>query len=225
MMGWAWWAAGGALLLWMLLASWIRVLISFTRLDGNDELTVDAHALFGLVKLRYTIPIMRLRSLQEGLELKTERVDKNENEMNSEREHAVTLHKIRQAFANARLLLEHCFQFNEWLRGVVSRVRCTSLVWNTAVGLSDAAQTAIATGVLWSLKTSLLSWLLRRLRLETQPRLKVMPAFNQWQFTTELLCKLQIRLGTVLFAGFRLLVRIAKTKGGIKTWQRVLFRA
>lgn len=224
-MGWAWWAAGGALLLWMILASWIRILISFTRLDGNDELTVDAHALFGLVKLRYTIPIMRLRSLQEGLELKAERVDKNKNEMRSEREHAVTLHKIRQAFANARLLLEHCFQFNEWLHSVISRVRCTSLVWNTSVGLSDAAQTAIATGVLWSLKTSLLSWLLRRIRLETQPRLKVMPAFNQWQFTTELLCKLQIRLGTVLVAGFRLLVRIARTKGGIKIWQRVLFRA
>ncbi|MCZ8512887.1 DUF2953 domain-containing protein [Paenibacillus filicis] len=224
-MVWAWWTAGALLLLaWLVLSSNIRILFTFTRQDENDELTLDLHALFGMVRFRYTIPILEMHKLLERLDMKSERVDKSDAELVKDKKQGITVAQIKTAFENAKLLLEHCFQFNVWLLDTLKRVRCTSFVWKTSVGIGDAAQTACVVGMLWGLKSSMLAFLFRKIRLEAQPRLQIMPAFNELHFTMELMFKLEIRLGFLLYAGCLLLLRIARIKGGIRTWQRVLFK-
>ncbi|UUZ79502.1 DUF2953 domain-containing protein [Paenibacillus sp. P26] len=224
-MAWAWWTAGAFLLIgWIVLTSHMKVLFGFTRLEGNDDMTLDLHGLYGSLKFRYTIPILKFKTWLKGIELKSEKVNKNEADLLQDQKQNITVDKIRQAFENAKPLIAHCFGFNSWLEGTLSKIRCTSVVWKTSIGIGDAPETAFVVGLLWSLKSSSLSYVFRRIRLDTQPRLQVMPAFNELQFTTEVQCRFEIRVGYALLAGIRLLLRIMKVKDGLRVWQKVLFR-
>ncbi|UUZ94372.1 hypothetical protein LJK87_07325 [Paenibacillus sp. P25] len=107
------------------------------------------------LKFRYTIPILKFKTWLKGIELKSEKVNKNEADLLQDQKQNITVDKIRQAFENAKLLIAHCFGFNSWLEGTLSKIRCTSVVWKTSIGIGDAPETAFVVGLLWSLKSSL----------------------------------------------------------------------
>lgn len=121
-------------------------------------------------------------------------------------------------------MLAHTAELVEWTKSVLSRTVCTELSWVTRIGLGDAADTAVTTGVVWGIKTSILGYLLRFVRLEARPSLNVQPQFNRTMFSTEAVCKFKLKALYAVYAGFRLLVRILRAKGGLRTWRKIWFK-
>ncbi|MGE5598451.1 MAG: DUF2953 domain-containing protein [Bacteroidota bacterium] len=83
------------------------------------------------------------------------------------------------------------------------RGRFTRLRWATSVGLDDAAGTALAAGLLFAAKGSLLSWLNRRYRLPRAARIDVHPFFAGYRLESALECIFQLRLGHIIRASLR----------------------
>nr|WP_275983789.1 DUF2953 domain-containing protein [Paenibacillus hamazuiensis] len=140
-------------------------------------------------------------------------------------EEHVTAEKIKQAFRNLKELVRYTFQLNEWLKGVLAHVKCTKLRWETRLGVGDAADTAVTTGVVWGLKSSLLGFVFQYLQLRTKPQIAVIPQFNETHFSTNALWVAKIRMWHAACAGVMLLYRIMKVKGGPQKWQHILFKA
>lgn len=221
-MFWAW-AAGmiGALIV-LLALSRVRIRITLTHQGKNDEILLNLRTLFGLVNISYNIPTLRFKNWAEGLELQTEKVNVRADSLMKDQKKQINPEKIKKAYENVQILLQHCFHFHEWLFGTVRRIHCTQLNWKTSVGIGDAPETAFLVGTIWGIKSSILGFLFQFIQLDTQPQLQVMPAFNQKLFAIEGVCTLQIRLVYVVSAGIRLLLRILKVKGGLKAWRNVL---
>lgn len=221
-MVWVWMAAGLLFVLLLLLGSRVNIRLAFTHQDKNDEISVEVRALLGLVRFRYEVPTLRFKGLRAGLEVKSEQVNAGAGRLIADRKETINADKIKQKFEDVRILLTHCFDFNEWLSRMLRHVHCTKLNWKTSVGIGDAPETAFLVGTLWGVKSSLLGFVCRYIRLETQPQLQVMPVFNQMMFLTEGNCTIRIRIWHLLSGGVQLLMRIRKTEGGLQAWRRVL---
>ncbi|SDC38804.1 Protein of unknown function [Paenibacillus sp. UNCCL117] len=208
----------------LLLSRPVKIRFAFTHQEQNDEITIEVKALLGLVHFRYEVPVIRFKGLALGLEVRTEQVNANAGTLLGDHDDRIDSHKIKSAYEDFRELLEHCFEFNEWMKRLMSRVHCTELSWKTSVGLGDAPATAMLVGSLWAIKSSMLGFISRSIRLDAQPQLMVMPAFNRKAFLTEGTGMFYIRIWHLLSGGVRLLHRIRKTEGGWDTWKRILAR-
>ncbi|MEK8127452.1 DUF2953 domain-containing protein [Paenibacillus filicis] len=221
---WIWLATALALVVGILLSRPVRIRLAFTHQEENDEITFEVKALTGLVHFRYEVPVVRFKGWATGVEVHTEKVNASAGKLMKDAREKIDAEKIRSIFEDARLLLQHCFKFNEWVYGLLRQVHCKELNWKTSVGLGDAPATAMFVGSLWALKSSLLGFIFRLIRLDTQPQLMVMPAFNRMAFLTEGTALFQIRIWYILSGGLRLLLRIRKTEGGLATWRRIIAR-
>jgi len=220
----AWIAGVAVVLLVMLVSSNVKIGFSFIREKDDDKIELDVRGMYGLVRKRVSVPVIKFNSLREGIGIKTEYVNKTDNRLIADKDKKITKRTIKEAFDNIQELLSHCFHFHEWLLKTLRHVRCTKIYWKTRVGVGDAADTALTAGMVWGLKTSLLGFLFRFIKLDAAPELAVVPHFNEYKFFTEVTCLAKIRFYHILLAGLRLFWRIVKVKGGLKTWQRVLFK-
>lgn len=89
-----------------------------------------------------------------------------------------------------------------------SRVRISYLSWKTRFGLGDPFRTGMATGMIWSLKGYIVTFLFSQIKVSGVPALAVVPDFSRACFTIRLDCRLATRAGYILFAGMRLLAAL-----------------
>src|SRR5690606_36589029 len=133
--------------------------------------------------------------------------------------------KIVQLYRRGKFLLQHTAEMVKWICRVLSHIRLNEFRWQTSVGVWDAAHTAMAGGAIWAIKYTLLGYFTQYVRLQTRPLITVAPQFNNTQFSTDLSCIGQIRMGYAIWAGLVFIVRIMQAKGGFKAWQSILFKA
>lgn len=225
------------LIFWILLAAAliiIAVIVSFShltvkifasRVKENDRLYIQLHALYGIIRLRYEVPAIKFKGLDKGLKVQTKGLDEKSSEHLNETKEIINWEKIQEAYRKFKIFLSQVDNYAAWMKSTLSRFKISQMVWITRIGAGDAPETALLTGVLWSVKSTLLGYLLRHVRLQTEPEIQVQPQYNRTLFTTEVTCIAKIRLGYAMVAGLMLLVRTMKVKGGFKTWQNILSKA
>lgn len=206
-----------------LLLSRIRTEIFVSRFRFNDRITVDVRALFGLFRYRIYVPLIDFNSWLEGFTIKKKADASAKASAEGSMKLDLTRERIMSTYERYKLLLKNVYNLKEWTKASLKRLECTYFMWNTRIGVGDAPETAIATGLVWGVKSSLLGMGFGLIRLKTRPNIQVSPQYNMQTFTTELMCKLQIRLVHVLWAGLRLFPHIWKGKGDWESWQHILF--
>jgi hypothetical protein len=202
----------------VVLCSFIRGEFYFSRVKDNDTLSVEMRALFGLVKYRYVIPIIQFKGFTRGIFIKSETVNSSKSELKDETRDHITKDKVIAYYKDVKEILVHTLNLYGWMKMTLAKVECTELKWVTRIGLGDAPETAITTGAVWAIKSSLLGFSIPFVKLVAKPRIDVIPQYNQKQFATELRFAGRIRMWFVVIAGVRLVYRAAKVKGGIRTW-------
>ncbi|UKS30649.1 DUF2953 domain-containing protein [Paenibacillus sp. HWE-109] len=207
------------------LVSFIRGEFYFSRVKDNDTLSVEMRALFGLVRYRYVIPIIQFKGFTQGIMIKSEVVNDKKLELKDAKKDHITKDKVIAFYKEAKVVLLHTLNLYEWVKMTLAKVECTELKWITRVGVGDAPETAITTGAIWGIKSSLLGLGIRYVKLVAKPRIDVIPQYNQKQFSTEFRFAGRIRVWSAVLAGIRLLVRAAKVKGGLRVWIQIALKS
>lgn len=224
---WLWILVAAASVGLLLYFSPIAVHLTYSRLQGDDKLKLTVKVLYGMISFKFKVPLMRFQGLLKGFSVKTDtdykEPDKKDFEPNPTRH--INKDEIVDFYLKLKHAVRHTFGMVDWLKETMSMVHFTQLDWTTRIGIGDAADTAITTGLIWGIKSSTLGYLFQFLHLDAKARINVVPMYNQTLFTTECLCIAKIRLGHAIIAGLHLLVRILRVKGGIKAWQNILFKA
>lgn len=206
------------------LFSFIRGEFNFSRVKDNDTLSVEMRALFGLIRYRYVIPIIQFKGFTKGILIKSETVTKSSSELKDETKDHITKDKIINIYKEAKEVLVYTFNFYDWMKQTLAKVECTDLKWITRVGVGDAPETAITSGAIWGIKSSLLGFSIRYVKLTAKPQIDVIPQYNEKQFSTDFRCAGRIRVWFVVVSGVRLISRAAKVKGGIRTWIQIVLK-
>ncbi len=193
------------------------------RLGNNDDAELTVRALFGLIRYRYQIPIVIFKGT--SVELKEE-VAMSGAGVNTWKQYQedIDANQVMSAIERMKQLLHLTRNLTGWARRTMSRVSVLEWHWTTTVGTGDAMWTALATGAAWSVQSSLLGLISQLMKLRAEPSMQVQAAYQGVLFRSELKCMLQIRLGTALLAGIKLIFRIRKTKEGYDAWHRLLFK-
>ncbi|WP_274364461.1 DUF2953 domain-containing protein [Paenibacillus thermotolerans] len=210
-----------ALSMTLLLTSNIVIQLKYIREAKNDEVRLHVTALYGLVDVKYRVPVIKLKGMAEGIKLKMKRADQAEAPASRK---VYSRDDISRFVHNTRELIRHIKDFKEWVAGTLGRIHVERIRWKTRFGLGDAPETAIAYGVVWSLKSSLLSRMLLPFSLETKPELSVEPVYNEVCFQTEAEAKMRINVFHLLLGIVMLAARVARKKKNLKVWRRVLLQ-
>ncbi|WP_134698518.1 DUF2953 domain-containing protein [Ammoniphilus sp. YIM 78166] len=204
----------------------VKIIIQYKKRKVDDHIHLELQFLFGLISLKFDIPMINLNSFMEGVPVKTQA----SSDVPVGREPAPAmggfflrrqLIKRLLEFLNRLKLRAHDLQ--EVTRETLSRVRCERLEWYTRVGLGDAATTGMATGLFWGIKTAIIGVMSHYLSMRTTPRMNIVPAFHALEIDTQFTCILRYRIGNTIIAVVRILFKLIKGREGI--WQNTLFRA
>ncbi len=217
-----WWWVGGftALLLLLVMVSYIQITFHLMRKGKDDMLRYDIKALLGLVRFRVEVPVVIFKGLDKGIDYKSEAILKNTDQLMAEHGEQMDKTKLFQYMSSARKLIQHVHQFKIWMYQTMSYIKCEKFRWNTELGSGDCPATAVLAGSVWGLKASIIGFISTKIKLQAEPELSVSPQYNQTAFSTEMFSVLKIRLAHALWANVNLLCRIMKVKGGFKTWAR-----
>lgn len=203
----------------------IRAKAEGQRKHGDDNIVLNVRTLFGLVKFNWEVPVMKL----SGSGLKVEELSQIEGgsllHTGTRKDEEIGFSKINDFLHNCWNLLKQTDQLTALVRKTLGKVSITRWEWRTRVGTEDAMWTAMATGMVWSFKTSALGILSRLVRLRAEPKMEVQPEYRAPCFETSFSCIAEISLGNAILAGLQLLVRMMRTEGGVRLWQNILFKA
>lgn len=222
-----WITAAGLFFLFLLaliMASPVVIKGQVKRSGKNDDAELFVKALYGIIKYRIKIPIVQFTG--SSVELK-EQVSMSGAGINTWKQFNddIDAERVVSTLDKLKQILELTRNLTGLMKQTLTKVRLTEWNWSTTVGTGDAMWTAMATGLVWSVQTSILGVLSQMVKLHAEPKMNVQPIYQHPAFTTELVCIAQIRFGYAILAGLQLLVRMKKWKGGVKAWQNILFKA
>jgi len=202
----------------------LRIRAEFERTGKDDNIAVEFRTLFGLLHYKWSVPFIRLTG--GGVDVRNQtNLDEGVLDTETRRDGKVTMESVNKWIERAKRILRQTDDLTGLARHTLSRVEVRKWEWNSAIGTGDAVWTAMATGMIWSIKSTLLGALSQLTRLKTKPSVTVQPEYRGAGFTTSFLCIAQIRFGYAILAGLQLLVRMKKTGGGVRLWQNILFKA
>lgn len=181
------------ILLFLVTLAPVRININYLRENKKEKLVVNAILFWGL--LSFKMPLLKGRKQNgKGKGVNKETFSKN---------------NIKNA-----LLLWKCMR---------KTVICSKFRWKTAFGMSDAAQTGMLSGMIWSIKGNILAFLKRYFIFHDQkPEIEVHPDFKRAQLYVEI-------HGDFMFYPYRLLKAVfrmvyLKVRGGGSKWKIIQFR-
>src|SRR5690625_581575 len=188
------------LLFLLILLSRMHVEMSFTYNDNDKALAVSIRWL-RLVKFTKTI---YLTDLDEQLKEENNKFDLEEKirEFNEDSEQNMSL---KQKFNLVKALLPE-------VRNMLSSIRLDQLEWMTNFGLKHADQTAIMTGLLYSLKGVISNFLITMMQNATRPKMTVTPIYVKPTYETEVKCIFSFKIGQIMRDMFRILIQYKKFK-------------
>jgi hypothetical protein len=213
-----------AIVVILMMLSHLHLHFYFSRVKENDHFIIKAKMFGGLLSYCLEVPYVQYKGVCGGILVKLGIMGAHQEHLHHKQKQQFTPERIPDMYHWAKRLLAHVVEFTSWLRQTLTHVKCTEFRWETRLSLGDAAQTAMAVGTLWALKSSLFGYIFQYVRLDAKPHVSIQPQYqNEAEFSMELSCHTKIRIGSLLLSSLLLLWRIMKTKDGLKTWQNVIF--
>ncbi|MFB5675519.1 DUF2953 domain-containing protein [Paenibacillus terreus] len=221
------WIVIAALILLVLavLLSRIKIRAEVLKQANNDYARLQIHMLYGLVRFQYELPSVLIDRFRKGISVRLDRYINVGEDKTDKDEAVVDKSKIEELLRNFRVLLESTDSLKQWIKTTVAHLSLSQLKWTTKLGVRDCSQTAVLTGAVWALKSSVVGWTTAHVRYDCMPALSVIPSWDERNyFSTNVVCSASISMGYVVIALFRLLASILKVPGGFKTWKKMFTR-
>ncbi|MCL2338142.1 MAG: DUF2953 domain-containing protein [Firmicutes bacterium] len=164
------------------------------------ERSVRFSLLWGLLKPRLKLSYFKLgrRAFNPALKIKTT-LAQSAGPTLAEEKTTVTIGRAIELYKLAAKIYQAA---KPAFRYLLARSKLHHFHWSTGLGLPEAWQTGIATGLLWSLKSNAVAWLYRTLEQPApKPELEVTPIFNGQGLRIHFDCIFSFRSGHIIYTG------------------------
>jgi len=120
----------------------------------------------------------------------------------------ITLNKLIEAYKRASKMKE---MLGTMLIYLSDKIVIRRLNWDTRIGLDDAALTGISTGILWTFKNLIISFILNHKEIKDL-NIDIVPEFNSLVLETDFYCIIKLKMVYIIIAGLNGIK--VKIKGG-----------
>lgn len=202
----------------ILLISIIKLKIKVDILLSKDQnhIKIKITALFGLISYTYDVPFLKIdnESPTPSLVMKSEQKVGSEETTTSKEKYRITPNEVMGQIRKAKEFLEHVVHLHAIVRKFMKHISIHKLDWNSALGVGEASQTGMATGVLWSLKGAIVGIISQYMKLKAMPELSVTPFFQENLVRTRVICIFSFRIGHAIGGALRVVKYWKRSKGG-----------
>ncbi|MET4566981.1 hypothetical protein ACVK1V_003427 [Bacillus subtilis] len=184
----------------LLLRMKIYVVLEYLHADDNDKLTLKITALFGLIRIKKTIPAIKVNKEDGTVDIK----QKTESKMKkSSGKKKITQNDVQQSINKIEMLLHQVTRLRKISASFLAHLHITKLEWVTVIGIQDAAVTGVLTGAVWGVKGGIAAMLYDHLDFVNKPVYEVIPSFQVPVSKTHFQCIFFFRFGHAMLAAFK----------------------
>ncbi|MGV8145026.1 MAG: DUF2953 domain-containing protein [Alkaliphilus sp.] len=201
-----------------LIESKIKLHINITRKDNKDEIKLKVTAFYGL--FRYTITIPFLNLIRQSALLKEKKLKffhvlakmgadlriAGNTVRDVKRTESITVSEAKYMYEEALSIYRRHKKNIQYLE---KKVTVEEFTWETAIGLDDAAITAISSGALWAIKSNIVSILLSRYKFRDL-HVDVKPCYDNECIFTDINCIIMFKTGHIINAAIPIFLRKIK---------------
>ncbi|MEH7418338.1 DUF2953 domain-containing protein [Neobacillus drentensis] len=184
----------------------LTIYIYYSHLNDNDDLKIELRVLFGLIKYKIKVPVIKVDDDSPSIVVKSK--SQLGNAADEETEPDVTQftkNDFLTRLQTAKDILHKVVGMNVIVKKFLQKVTIKKFEWETLMGVGDAAHTGMMTGALWAVKGGIIGILSHYMRLKEMPQLTVTPHFQAAVIHTRLTCMFQFRIGYAILAGLKLI--------------------
>jgi len=195
----------GAFLLLLVLLCFLKLTIHirYYHKKDNDDLKIEVRALFGLIKYKKTIPLIKIDNDSPTLVMEEETDIKGKKDtMEETKQYSAS--DLLNFLSNSKELLNHVVQFHRIVRSFLAKLTIRNIEWSSIVGLGDAAHTGMISGAIWAVKGSIIGIISNYMKLRDMPKINIYPNFQGVASETLFSCMIQFRIGHAMMAGIKL---------------------
>lgn len=192
----------------------LKIKINFIRKGDNDDINISLYILKGLLKYKVTIPFIDIiNSIDNNEFIKTQVYRKTQ--VLKEQKIFKKANKKELNFNEMKLLAEKFLDFRrkylETIKYIMKKIAIDNIYWWTEIGLEDAADTAVLSGILWGIKSNLIMFLKRKYKLD-YIYIDIKPYYTEKKLNVIFSCIVTLKLGYIIMTGIKLL--LIRIKGG-----------
>lgn len=205
------WAAAACFLAAVVAAclSFVRIRIRYSRSGKLDQLIVIVHALYGLYRFNVEIPTIKISKTGLSYHVKEQAEATGAGPTSSKAgKRLINLRSLRRLKLAIREILASVRELKGWMFEGLRKIECTRYRMDIRIGTGDAASTALATGLCWSIMGIATGALDRFIKLRTHPHGQVEPVYAGIELSVVWEADFRIRASAVLAHGLRLLPRL-----------------
>lgn len=188
----------------VILFSKLTIKLIFTYNEQNKDLFLTIHWL-KFIKVTRTISVFDF----DETELDLDFVYKTNS---AEREKSFNIEQLKQKRQSIKDAVNIFRQITPEIKQALKNIHLQELSWATLIGTEKADQTAILTGVLFSVKGMVSSTLINVLTNFSRPEIDVTPIFHEACYRTKLKCILSFRIGQIIRDMIKVLFKYLKMK-------------
>ena len=195
----------GALFLVLIFLCFLKLTIHirYYHKKDNDDLKIELRALFGLIKYKKTIPLIKIDENSPTLVMK-EKTELQGKQETVEETKQFSASDLLIFLSNSKELLNHVVQFHRIVRSFLAKLTIKHIEWSSIVGLGDAAHTGMISGAIWAVKGSIIGIISNYMKLKDMPKINIYPQFQGMASETLFSCMIQFRIGHAMMAGIKL---------------------
>ncbi len=186
----------------------IYIHLKFLRNHDDDFIKVDVYLPHGILLYSMKVPVIEIVSRNYIPWLESEVKTKHgETKTHSRREQRFVKvffdiyfkhpRKLQRLYKTFRYYQKLYFRF---MHHIIQSICCEKFTWKTTFGFEDAADTAVLSGALWSVKALVVTFLQKRTNFTAKPIIKVQPVFGEKKLDIDFQCIFSIKLGHLINA-------------------------
>lgn len=192
------------LIILLLIVTKIHISISYNHDGDNDELKIQLTA-WKFIKYTIKVPLIKIDENSPAIVVK-QKQKASANVIQDEKKLKFTIEYMVEQVKKIREFIEHITGFYRIIKRLLKRMNINEFQWKSEIGTSDAALTGVLTGLLWSMKGTVIGIFSYYMNLREHPKLEITPNFQTAISKTHIKCMISFRLGHAIFAGL-LIVR------------------
>jgi hypothetical protein len=190
-------------------ATVLHINMIFCHEKDNDYIQIQLKIWFGLIRYHIKIPFLKVdknpKMNQWNIKYEAKVSKKNKEKTTAHTRKHLTPEELIEKIHKGKELLKKVEDLQKIVKHFCQRISVDSLVWESAIGVKNAALTGILTGALWAAKGEFIGLLSKIVRLRAMPKLNVVPSFQATFTKTRLECMLHFRIGYAIIAGLKII--------------------
>lgn len=183
----------------------LTILIRVHKSDKRNEAIFIFKCWNGLIRYEIKIPFLKIDDDGPNVVFEEDKKSGNNPKKEKKETKKVTPEEVTDSFSDMKTLLEHIKAMHKIVASFMSTIKISNFKWETMFATGDAAKTGMATGLVWTTKSTFISVLSSFFRLMNRPLIHVQPVFQGKGLESRLSCMVQFRIGNAIKAGFKMI--------------------